>query len=102
MLEDVIKSKETKDYTVSILLYSIDKENRVDEDNHNYEVRVSSKEREMDFYTDSEFYTKRSAIKVLNIVCKELREEEQAKEEDIELEKIIEREGINERLKIGL
>ena len=74
MLEDVIKTKEVCGKTVSILLYSVDKENREFEDNHRqyYEVRVSENDEQDNFYTDSEFYLKRDAVRTLNIVCKEL------------------------------
>ncbi len=76
MLEDVIKTKQIKDSIVSILLYSIDKEDRDIEDNHNhyYEVRVSEKNdpTACNWYTDSEYYHKRSAIIAFNQICKEL------------------------------
>ena len=77
MLEDIIKTRVVKDYSVSILLYSIEKEDRFDEDNHNhfYEVRVSKTHDPSccDWYTDSEYYIKRCAIQAFNQVCKELK-----------------------------
>ena len=76
MLEDVIKTKEIGTKIVSVLLYSIDRENYQSEDNHNhfYEVRVSEKNdpTACNWYTDSEYYHKRSAIIAFNQICKEL------------------------------
>lgn len=71
---DVIKTKQVCGQIVSILLYEIDKCNREFEDNHNhyYEIRVSHGN---GFYTDSEYYTKRSAIFTFNQVCREIVKE---------------------------
>ena len=79
MLEDVIKTKEINNKIVSILLYSIEKENFQLEENHHhyYEIRISEKNDPTctKWYTDSEYYQKRSAIIAFNQVCKEIKQE---------------------------
>ena len=74
---DVIKTKIVDGKSVSILLYSIDKEDREIEDGHKqiYEVRVSLNDKLDNWYTDSEFYFKKDALRVFKLICKELQQE---------------------------
>lgn len=75
MLEDVLKSDIIENTMVSLLLYSIEKENRVFEGgrNHFYEIRFSSaKENECWIGDTEEVYTKRSAERVFKIMRQEL------------------------------
>jgi hypothetical protein len=85
MLEDVIFTKKVHGKSVSILLYSIDKEDRHNEDNHNhfYEVRISENDRYDNFESYAEVYTKREAWKLFIKACKQVEIDvitEQAKE----------------------
>ena len=73
---DVILTKEVRGKTVSVLLYGVDKENKFSQ--KYYEVRVSYNDEWDNWYTDSEFYVKRDAVKVHGIVCKEIEAEYQA------------------------
>jgi len=78
MLEDVIKTEIVGDRTVSILLYSIDKDDR-DEDKrtHYYEIRTSYvDETKLDFEIYSIVYIKREAMKELNEACKYIEHEQ--------------------------
>jgi len=69
MLEDVIHSETMPDsgYYVSILLYSIDKDDKqfFDNRNHYYDIRISFNNKYDDFYDIYDIiYTKKEAFKL--------------------------------------
>jgi len=78
---DLIKTKIVDGKSVSLLSYSIDKEDRC-EDNykHFYEIRVSYNDEDDNWYTDTEVYLKKDALKIFDIVCKEIRDEKLERE----------------------
>jgi len=78
MLEDVIKTKRIGKKSVSILLYSVDKEDRYSCEgghDHFYEIRISENDEADTFETYAENYIKKQAIKLFNKACKETQAE---------------------------
>jgi hypothetical protein len=78
MLEDVIKSERIGNTMVSILYYSVSKENRefYDNRNHYYEIRFSSAKDDECWIGDCEItYTLKEAHKVFKVMRIELIDE---------------------------